>query len=115
TRSAGLAVARGRGRGATNPVLSPGPRTPITQMLRRISADRMALQPLDDNQQPALCLLDSSSSPSAKRKQNTHASLIDEAKKFRYHAASAPSLALLVDDDIVDSSGSDTENRAVTV
>ncbi|KAJ2427611.1 hypothetical protein GGF41_001628 [Coemansia sp. RSA 2531] len=111
---AGLVVARGRGRGATNSVLSPGSRTPITQMLRRISADRMALQPLDDNQQPALCLLDSSS-PSAKRKQNTHASLIDEAKKFRYHAASAPSLALLVDDDIVDSSGSDTENRAVTV
>ncbi|KAJ2064538.1 hypothetical protein GGI17_000865 [Coemansia sp. S146] len=117
-RSGGL-MTRGKGRGATESpssvtALSPGPRTPITQVLRRISTDRLALQPLDDNIRPPLYLLDSSP-PSAKRRQNAQGSLIEEAKKFRYHAASAPSLALLVDDDIVDSSGSDTENRAITI
>ncbi|KAJ2701525.1 hypothetical protein H4218_001357 [Coemansia sp. IMI 209128] len=85
---------------------SSGPRTPITQMLRRVS-DRLPLQPVDDNRQSTW-----DSSPSAKRKGAV--GIIDEVKKFRYHA-SAPALATLADDDIVDSSASDTENRVISI
>ncbi|KAJ2007799.1 hypothetical protein GGI06_005308, partial [Coemansia sp. S85] len=85
---------------------SSGPRTPITQMLRRVS-DRLPLQPVDDNRQSTW-----DSSPSAKRKSAL--GIIDEVKKFRYHA-SAPALATLADDDIVDSSASDTENRVISI
>ncbi|KAJ2747743.1 hypothetical protein GGI20_000213 [Coemansia sp. BCRC 34301] len=81
--------------------MSSDARTPITQIARRLSATgHMALQQVDDNSQwPA-------DSPAGKRKSN--ACLLADAKKLRYPLVH-------VVDDIVDSSGSDTENRAITV
>ncbi|KAJ2796011.1 hypothetical protein H4S07_006334 [Coemansia furcata] len=90
---------------ARKDLLLQGPRTPITLMAKRLSNDRLALQPLDAN----VPLFGSSPPHSAKRKQG--GGLVDEVKKFRY-VASTPSLALPLDDDIVDS---DTENRAIPV